>query len=706
MHFPRSPRSLKFKLIALAVGVFLAFLWATVHFAGTSLETQAERVLAEHQSSVVRYVAMLIEEQVDERLQGLVQMASALSAAGAPSHEGLKRQLGKRPALASQFPEGFEVIDLQGNAITDRETRPKPASHSPGKRDYVRQVVERRQPYIDKLLDERPLLRQALPIAVPIFDAAGKVTAVLAGITDLAASNFLGPANNKTLAGESDIVILSPRDGMVLFATDPRRSLTALPRPGSDAVLDRFLSGFEGSWLDTGNHGEKKLYTGKWVPNTGWLVLATQTTETARRPIRTVRAYLYGTAAAVTLAAILLLGWLARRILAPLEATSQFLDEMTAGRRPLHDLKPQGGQEIARVLKSFNRLHRQMQQTNEFSERLVEQARMPIIGLDSNGRVFMFNHAATQVTGYAKEEILGTDGLSFFATGSGTPTSFEACFFTSVGTLRETSETQLTTKSGGHSVISWHHNQVERPDGFRGVLSVGVDLTAHRQMEKQRERHTRHVAQLSRRLVAVQEEERRRLASVVDDLISPNLAAAKLNLGAIEGHFSPPGRQDLEARLADAHALLDDALASARDLTADLRPAVLDYAGLYPAVDGYAHRFAERTGIAVDVSGFAAAQRLPRDVESALFRIVQEALTNCARHSRATRVNLILRHSAHRATLTISDDGVGFVPENVSQTAEPPGLGLLTMRERAEFAGGKLRVETGASFGTRITVEI
>lgn len=706
MQFPRYPRSLKFKLMALATGAFVAFIWATLHFAGISLEAQAERVLADQQSSVVRHVAMLIEQKVDERLQGLVQMATALSAAGGPSQGELQKQLGQRPALASQFPAGIEVIDLQGQPITDRVAPPDQATGPLGKHDYFRQVVERRQPYIDKLMLEHPVLRQALPIAVPVFDPAGNLTAVLAGITDLTTANFLGPANGKTLVGEGDLLVLSPRDGMVLLATDPKRSLTALPPPGNDEVLDRFLAGFEGTWHGSQPQGVARLYTGKWIPGTGWLVVATQPTEAALRPVRTVRAYLYGTAAAVTLAAIVLLCWLARRVLAPLEGASRYLDEMGAGRRPLQDLPPRGVPEIARVLENFNRLHRQMRQTNDFSERLIEQARMPIIGLDSDGRVFMFNHAATQLSGYTKEEIIGTVGFPFFATDSGTPSSFDACFFTSVGTLRETSETQLTTKSGGQRLISWHHNQVERPDGFRGVLSVGVDLTARRRMEEQREEHARHVAELSRRLVAVQEEERRRLASVVHDLISPNLAAAKLNLGAIEDCFPPPVPQDLEGRLADTHALLDDALASARDLTADLRPAILDYAGLYPAVDGYAHRFAERTGIAVEVSGFAAAQRLPPDVESVLFRIVQEALSNCARHSQATRVNVVLRHDASHVTLTITDDGIGFAPENLAQPAGAPGLGLLTMRERAEFAGGKFRVETGAGVGTRITVEI
>lgn len=706
MRFPRCPRSVKFRLIALAVGAFVAFVWATVHFAGTSLEAQAERVLADQQSSVVRYVAMLIEQRVDERLQGLVQMAAALSAAGRPSRAELQRQLGRHPTLAGQFSTGIEVIDLQGKRITDGVAPPNRATRPPGQGDYFRQVVERRLPYIDKLLLEHPVLRQALPIAVPMFDPAGKLTAVLAGITDLTAANFLGPANGKTLVGEGDLLVLSPRDGMVLVASDPKRSLTALPPPGSNAMLDRFLAGFEGSWHDRRPPGGGTLYSGKWVPSTGWLVVATLPTEAALQPVRTVRTYLYGTAAAVTLAAILLLCWLARRVFAPLESASRYLDKMSAGCRPLQELQPRGVREIAQVLESFNRLHRRMRQTNEFSERLIEQARMPIIGLDSDGCVFMFNHAATQLSGYTKEEIVGTVGFAFFATDNGTPGSFDDCFFTSVGTLRETSETQLTTKTGGQRLIRWHHNQVERPDGFRGVLSVGVDLTARRRMEAQREEHGRHVAELSRRLVAVQEEERRRLASVVHDLISPNLAAAKLNLGAIEDRFPPPVPHDLEGRLADTHALLDDALASARDLTADLRPAILDYAGLYPAVDGYAHRFAERTGIAVEVSGFATAQRLPPDVESVLFRIVQEALSNCARHSRATRVNVVLRHDASHVTLTVTDDGVGFAPENLAQPAGAPGLGLLTMRERAEFAGGKFRVETGAGLGTRITVEI
>lgn len=225
------------------------------------------------------------------------------------------------------------------------------------------------------------------------------------------------------------------------------------------------------------------------------------------------------------------------------------------------------------------------------------------------------------------------------------------------------------------------------------------DITDRRHLELEREEHADNMARLSRRLVEVQEEERRRLAATVHDLVSPNLAAVKINLGMVESLLSDE-TAEARARLEDTQALLTDTVSSIRGLTTDLRPVVLDFAGLWPAVDSYAQQFSARTGIAVTLSGEAQA-RLPADQESLLFRIVQEAMTNCAKHAQAQNISIELHHDAAHARLSISDDGKGFEPD----PARPPsGLGLLTMRERAEFAGGSFSLESQPGRGTRISV--
>jgi len=113
-----------------------------------------------------------------------------------------------------------------------------------------------------------------------------------------------------------------------------------------------------------------------------------------------------------------------------------------------------------------------------------------------------------------------------------------------------------------------------------------------------------------------------------------------------------------------------------------------------------------RTGIAIKVSGGSPASRLNADSESMLFRIAQEALTNCAKHAQASAVSVELSFGNPHTVLAISDNGPGFDPEALGQSGHRPGLGLLTMRERVDFAGGKFSLESAPGAGTRIRVEI
>jgi signal transduction histidine kinase len=210
---------------------------------------------------------------------------------------------------------------------------------------------------------------------------------------------------------------------------------------------------------------------------------------------------------------------------------------------------------------------------------------------------------------------------------------------------------------------------------------------------------------LARRVVAVQEEERRRLAAELHDNTSPNLSALSLNLGMIAADLPPNVPVELETRLADIRALLANTTAGIRDVCAYLRPAALDYANLIHALQEYAEQFSRQTGITVKVSGPHLEQRLAPDMETMLFRVVQEALTNCAKHANASAINIELAHDSKHATLTISDNGVGFDPKALGQSEHRPGLGLLSMRERVELAGGQFNIESHPEKGTRIRVQ-
>lgn len=210
---------------------------------------------------------------------------------------------------------------------------------------------------------------------------------------------------------------------------------------------------------------------------------------------------------------------------------------------------------------------------------------------------------------------------------------------------------------------------------------------------------------MTRRLIEVQEMERRRLAGELHDRIGSNLTAIGLNLQLMESVVSLKLGGEMADRVADCAALVEDTMASARDISADLHPATLDYVGLLPALEEYGEKFELRTGIVVEVAGTGSNVRLPPQIEIALFRIAQEALTNCAKHAKTASVRMELSIDAEQVVFSIMDAGEGFDVINLGAGGDKPGLGLLSMRERAEAIGGQLRIESMAGRGTRIVAE-
>ncbi len=211
---------------------------------------------------------------------------------------------------------------------------------------------------------------------------------------------------------------------------------------------------------------------------------------------------------------------------------------------------------------------------------------------------------------------------------------------------------------------------------------------------------------LSRKLVETEEMERRRIAQELHDSVGQNLTGLSLNLNIVQSQLSPEIAQKIGTRLDDSLRLIDSTVAKIRDVMANLRPAVLDDYGLVAALRWYADQFASRAGMRVEMRGAELSPRPPIEIETALFRIAQEALTNVVKHARASRVTLGIETINGRVRLTIADDGKGFDPNAPRQPGERAEMGLIGMRERAEGVGGSLRVESEVGKGTRVVVEV
>lgn len=212
--------------------------------------------------------------------------------------------------------------------------------------------------------------------------------------------------------------------------------------------------------------------------------------------------------------------------------------------------------------------------------------------------------------------------------------------------------------------------------------------------------------ELLERIVAAQEEERKRLARELHDQTGQTLAGLAMGLHSVESLMqSDP--QLAGKRVQELERMSAGAVDDLRLMINDLRPAQLDDLGLVPALREMANRAAERTGMQVQVNASDSRRRLRPVLETTLYRLAQEALNNAARHSRAARVTITLRLAAQEVTLDIRDDGVGFVPEVVVGAQAPRrAWGLLGMQERVRLVGGSLVIQSEPGKGTRLTAQI
>lgn len=242
---------------------------------------------------------------------------------------------------------------------------------------------------------------------------------------------------------------------------------------------------------------------------------------------------------------------------------------------------------------------------------------------------------------------------------------------------------------------------LRRADTERRNAELQKELeTLNRSLEAQVIARTRELQALSLRLLRIQEDERRAIARELHDEIGQLLTGLKLQLDA---GLKAAGDTPLRTHFAEAHATASSLLEHVRILTQQYRPRVLDDLGLQPAIEWHLKQFAKQTGIEVDFAADLPAERLPSELETVVYRIVQEALTNIARHAQTKQAAIAITHEEKQLIVEISDRGRGF--DLTAALAKTDSLGLAGLRERVNLAGGRIEIHSAPGQGTRITAE-
>lgn len=256
-------------------------------------------------------------------------------------------------------------------------------------------------------------------------------------------------------------------------------------------------------------------------------------------------------------------------------------------------------------------------------------------------------------------------------------------------------------KDGKIAYLDLHASRVECR-GRPALTGVALDITDSvlRQQELQRSRE--QLRALTQHINSTREVERARLAREVHDVLGGMLTSAKFDVARIARRAQAEAALDLHRIASDLLVLLQDTIDTARAISNEMRPTSLDMLGLHAALQQLVERFGQRHGLAVQASAAGDARRLPPEVAMQIFRIVQEALTNVARHAQASRVTLTVTETETTFDLRLADDGLGIDAAG----GRSASIGLFSMAERAREIGAALQVRPAAGGGTEILLTL
>ncbi len=355
-----------------------------------------------------------------------------------------------------------------------------------------------------------------------------------------------------------------------------------------------------------------------------------------------------------------------------------------------------------------NRAEESLRQSEVKYRSIVETTAEWIWEINREWRITYTNSAVKTILGYNPEELVGKDGLMLIHEKD--RQSVEKLLPQLMANKSGWSAWAMRWrhKEGGYRYLESNATPILNASGeLVGYLASDRDITERKRAEEERERLLEQVhagrerlQALSRQLVAVQEVERRHLARELHDEIGQMLTGIKLTL-----EMSTRVPVDaVKTTLVEAQVQLNDLMARVRKLSLDLRPAMLDDLGLVPALLWHFERYTAQTHVRVAFQHSGLEGRFAPEIETAAYRIVQEALTNVARHAGVNEVAVRLWSDQRILGVEIQDRGTGFDPE-ATLAASTTG-GLTGMHERVALLGGHLTVEAAPRAGTRLTAEL
>jgi two-component system sensor histidine kinase NreB len=319
-----------------------------------------------------------------------------------------------------------------------------------------------------------------------------------------------------------------------------------------------------------------------------------------------------------------------------------------------------------------------------------------IMVVNKEGLVIGVNTAMEKMSGWSTDELVGKRHLCEICVGMATcreDLTCTECFFQK--SQVPSFEMRVRTKDGDEFPVAASSTRLP-DDAKASMVLIMRDMTEQHQTERERNRQ-----KLTNYVIHAQEEERKRISRELHDGVGQALYSILVGLNVV-------GQQELNEQtknlLTNVQELTARALEEVKRMAVELRPTALDDLGLLPAIRSYIKRYEQTFGIEVTLQVKGSQRRYPASVETALYRILQEAMTNTAKYADAETIHITFMDDGEQLTLTVSDDGKGFDIQHLE--AQGTGLGLFGMKERAHLLDGTVEIHAAIGAGTRILVTI
>jgi two-component system sensor histidine kinase UhpB len=373
--------------------------------------------------------------------------------------------------------------------------------------------------------------------------------------------------------------------------------------------------------------------------------------------------------------------------------------------KPIHEEDLRIAIEIAlHTHARVKKIEKALQESETRFQQLLHHMNEAVIVLDEKGIVTYVNDKFLEKSGYTKKEVLGRPPVDFFSPEY--VENYKKQFARRKKGLADSYEIEVKNKEGRKALLQVSSAPLHNHEGrFKGSISILSDITESRRFEEEIHRSHRELRRLSRHLQSLREKESKRIAREIHDQLGQALTALKMDINWLSSKLpdAPKELKRLQAKMKNMSTTVDKTIQMMQRIASELRPGILDDLGLVPAIEWLAQDFQKRTSIKCKPNLDPIPEALDPECSTAIFRVVQEALTNAARHSRATRVRVNMKKRRDKLALKIADNGRGILEKDI---LSPDSLGLIGMRERLRPFHGEISIKGIPDKGTTLTINL